>query len=75
MSLVQDIPLFVYLKVHKALIDYILTNKEDQRIVKAMIKIEHKRIYELLKNYGCDMVQGYFLIKPLPIFEFQKLLR
>ncbi len=76
------------LKIDKTLIDYILTNKEDQRIVKAMIElghnlgmrvvaegIENERMYELLKSYGCDMVQGYFFAKPLPVFEFQKLLR
>jgi polar amino acid transport system substrate-binding protein len=76
------------LKIDKTLIDYILTNKEDQRIVKAMVElghnlgmrivaegIENDRMYELLKNYGCDFMQGYYFAKPLPVFEFQKLLR
>jgi len=76
------------LKIDKTLIDYILTNKEDQRIVKAMIElghnlgmkvvaegIENDRIADLLTSYGCDMLQGYYFAKPLPVFEFQKLLR
>jgi len=76
------------LKIDKTLIDYILTNKEDQRIVKAMIElghnlgmkvvaegIENDRMADLLTSYGCDMLQGYYFAKPLPVFEFQKLLR
>jgi polar amino acid transport system substrate-binding protein len=76
------------LKIDKTLIDYILTNKEDQRIVKAMIElghnlgvkivvegIENKRMYEMIRSYGADFMQGYYFAKPLPVFEFQKLLR
>jgi len=76
------------LKIDKTLIDYILTNKEDQRIVKAMIElghnlgmkvvaegIENDRMSKLLTSYGCDLLQGYYFGKPLPVFEFQKLLR
>jgi len=76
------------LKVDKTMIDYIVTNNEDQRIVKAMIElghnlglkvvvegVENQRMYEMLSSYGCDMMQGYYFAKPLPVFEFQKLLR
>jgi polar amino acid transport system substrate-binding protein len=76
------------LKIDKSLVDYILTNEEDQRIVKAMIElghnlgmkivvegIENKKMVEVLASYGCDYMQGYYFDKPLPVFEFQKLLR
>jgi len=76
------------LKIDKTLIDYILTNKEDQRIVKAIIElahnlgvkivvegIENKRMYELISSFGADYMQGYYFSRPLPVFEFQKLLR
>jgi polar amino acid transport system substrate-binding protein len=76
------------LKVDKTMIDYLVTNNEDQRIVKAMIElghnlgmkvvvegVENKRMYEILAGYGCDLMQGYYFAKPLPVFEFQKLLR
>jgi polar amino acid transport system substrate-binding protein len=76
------------LKIDKTMVDYILTNKEDQSIVKAMINmghslnmkiivegIENKKMFELLTSYGCDMMQGYYFAKPLPVFEFQKSLR
>jgi polar amino acid transport system substrate-binding protein len=70
------------------LVDYILTNEEDQRIVKAIIElahtlgmkivvegIENKNMVDLIASYGCDYMQGYHFAKPLPVFEFQKLLR
>ncbi len=75
-------------KIDKSLVDYILTNEEDQRIVKAIIElahtlgmkivvegIENKKMVELIASYGCDYMQGYYFSKPLPIFEFQKLIR
>ncbi|PHS41859.1 MAG: GGDEF domain-containing protein [Sulfurovum sp.] len=76
------------LKIDKSLVDYILTNEDDQRIVKAMIElghtlgmkiivegIENKKMVEIIASYGCDYMQGYYFDKPLPVFEFQKLLR
>lgn len=76
------------LKIDKSLIDYILTSEEDQRIVKAIIDLGHnlgmkavaegietREMVELLSSYGCDFMQGYYFSKPLPVFEFQKLLR
>lgn len=75
-------------KIDKSLIDYILTNEEDQRIVKAMIElghtlgmkvvvegVENKKMVDILASYGCDYMQGYYFAKPLPVFEFQKFLR
>lgn len=76
------------LKIDKSLVDYILTNEEDQRIVKAIIElahtlgmkivvegIENKKMVDMIASYGCDYMQGYHFAKPLPVFEFQKLLR
>ena len=76
------------LKIDKKLVDSIVTNQENQRIVKAMIElghtlemkvvvegIENKRISDLIVSYGCDYLQGYYFAKPVPVFEFQKLLK
>ena len=76
------------LKIDKSLVDNILLNEEDQRIVKAMIELGHnlgmeivvegietKKMVALLASYECDYMQGYYFNKPLPVFEFQKLLR
>ena len=75
-------------KIDKSLVDHIIESKEDQRIVHAMIELAHnlgmevvvegvenKEMVNLLTTYGCDYIQGYYFSKPLPVFEFQKLLR
>jgi len=75
-------------KIDKTLIDHILESEEDQRIVHAMIDlghnlgmkvvvegVENKKMVTLLASYGCDYIQGYYFSKPLPVFEFQKLIR
>jgi len=76
------------LKIDKSLVDNILTNKEDQGIVKGMITLGHnlgmkivvegietEKMVEMLASFGCDYMQGFYFAKPLPVFEFQKLLR
>lgn len=76
------------LKIDKSLVDNIMIDEEDQRIVRAMIELGHsldmkvvvegietKNMMELLASYGCDLMQGYYFSKPLQVFEFQKLLR
>ncbi len=76
------------LKIDKSLTDDIISNVDDQRIVHAIIELGHnlgmkvvvegvetKAMSELLISYGCDYIQGYYYSKPLPVFEFQKLLR
>lgn len=75
------------LKIDKSLVDYILINEEDQKIVKAIIELAHtlgmkivvegvenKKMVEMIEAYGCDYMQGYHFSKPLPVFEFQELL-
>ena len=75
------------LKIDKALVNSIVTDEDKQRVVKAMIElghtldmkvlvegIENKSIADLMASYGCDYLQGYHFSKPVPVFEFQKLL-
>jgi len=76
------------LKIDRSLIIHVVKNEEDQRIVKAMIElghslgmkvvvegIENKEMYIMVLEMGADYIQGYYFSKPLPVFEFQKLLR
>ncbi|MBR1472100.1 MAG: EAL domain-containing protein, partial [Lachnospiraceae bacterium] len=35
---------------------------------------EEEAQYQLLKNMGCSLIQGYYFSKPLPVEEFEKLL-
>jgi len=76
------------LKIDKTLIDDIVASEDDQHIVKSIIDlghslgmkvvvegVENKNMADILENYGCDYMQGYYFSRPLPVFEFQKMLR
>jgi len=76
------------LKIDRSFVTDVVKNNEHQKIVRAMIGLGHnfdlqvtaegiedKETYDLLKEYGCDIAQGYYFSKPLPVFEFQKLIR
>lgn len=76
------------LKIDRSFMEHILVKPEDQRIVLGMIELAHnlemqvtvegvenQQVADLMASYGCDYLQGYHFSKPLPSFEFQKLLR
>ena len=76
------------LKIDRSLIIDIVKSEEDQRIVKAIIELGHnlgmkivtegiedEKSFNKLAEFGSDYIQGYYFSKPLPVFEFQKLLR
>lgn len=76
------------LKIDRSFMEHILVKKEDQRIVQGIIELAHnlgmkvvvegvenQQVVDLMDSYGCDYLQGYYFSKPLPSFEFQKLLR
>ena len=75
------------LKLDMKFIRNICTNNKDARLVEIMIQIarllevpviaegvETKEQMELLKNIGCDIIQGYYFSKPLPPEEFDRLI-
>lgn len=37
--------------------------------------IEEEYQVEFLTNVGCDLIQGYYFSKPLPVEAFEKLLK
>jgi len=76
------------LKIDKVLVEHILENQDDQHIVKSIIDLGHAlgmkiviegiedgNMSDLLESYGCDYFQGFYFSRPLPVFEFQKMLR
>lgn len=86
-SYLKDIPADT-LKIDKIMVDNILKNDEDKRIVKGMIElghslgmkitvegIENKAAADMVIALGCDYIQGYYYAKPLPLFEFQEFIR
>jgi len=76
------------LKIDRSLIFDIATNSNSQTVVKAIIDLAHSLGYEvvaegvelenevdILKSLNCDHAQGYLFSKPVPVFEFQEILR
>ena len=37
--------------------------------------VETREQLERLRGFGCDYVQGYFLAKPMPVAEYEELLK
>ncbi len=71
------------LKIDKSFVMNILNSENDSTIVKAIINLAHnlglqvtaigvenQEIMAKLKEYDCDMAQGYFLHKPFSATEF-----
>lgn len=67
------------IKIDRSFISEVASNDSDMTIVKSMIELSHglgKRVLaegvetaeqlNVLRNLGCDAVQGYFINKPLP---------
>lgn len=75
-----------YIKIDKSFVRELMNNEKDAVIVKAIITLAHnmhkeviaegvetKEQLEFLKNHQCDISQGYFFSKPLPVDEIEKI--
>jgi len=78
---------FDKLKIDKSFIDNLPLDKDDQVIVSATIRmakelgltviaegVETESQVQILKSFGCDIVQGFFYSKPLSKETIEKLL-
>ena len=78
LTYLKKLPISI-LKLDKAFIDDISINKNDYDIVKSIIMlantlgltvvaegVEEKDQFDCLIGLGCDLVQGYYISKPLP---------
>ena len=76
------------IKIDRSFIQEVASNDSDLTIVKTMVELSHglgKRVLaegvetreqlQLLRNIGCDAVQGYFVSKPIDEEEFSKYLK
>ncbi|WP_413161062.1 EAL domain-containing protein [Capilliphycus salinus ALCB114379] len=85
LSYLQQFP-FDVLKLDRCFIQDINQNQKNQVIVEAVIKMAHElnlqvvaegvetqAELELLRQYQCDIIQGYLLSRPLPPQDFQNL--
>ena len=70
------------LKIDKSFVGGMESREENRKLVHAMINLAHNLNLEvvaegvetpeqlaLLRGFGCDQVQGYFISKPLPLAE------
>jgi diguanylate cyclase (GGDEF)-like protein len=73
------------LKIDRSFVQDILSSENDDVIVKATINLAHNlgfhvtaegvesiEILDKLKTYGCDIAQGYYLSKPMPVEDFNQ---
>ena len=83
-SVLKNIPIDV-LKIDKIFLEGLLNKRRFQIILESIIDMAHKlrmitvmegveskEEVEYLKEIGCDVVQGYYFDKPLPVQEFEK---
>ena len=86
LNMLSDMPIDV-LKMDMKFIRNIETSDTDLRLVKLILDIaKYLKLYvvaegvetegqlELLRDAGCDLVQGYYFSRPLPPEEFEKLI-
>lgn len=73
------------LKIDKSFIQNLTSESEDEALVRAIIAMGHSLSMDViaegveeedqlirLAELGCDIIQGYFYSKPLPVNEFHK---
>ena len=76
------------LKIDKSFIQDLNTNEKHRNIVSSMVKLAHtlgmsviaegverKSDVESLMEYGTDFFQGYYFSKPIPLLEFQHMMK
>ena len=81
LSYLRDLPMTV-LKIDRAFVRELADNQRDQIIVRSILSLAHALGYrviaegvetaqalELLKSWGCDEAQGFFICKPIPLAE------
>ena len=82
-----DLP-FDVLKIDMEFIKAMDKNSKVKDIIKMIINlskmlnavtvaegVENKEQYQFLKDNGCDIIQGYYLSKPLPLSDFELLIQ
>jgi len=78
-SYLKDLPI-VYLKIDISFVRHLLNDRKSKSITKTIIELAHnldmrtiaegvetKGQLEMLRSLGCDIVQGFWLAKPMPI--------
>jgi EAL domain-containing protein (putative c-di-GMP-specific phosphodiesterase class I) len=87
LKLLGEMPVDV-LKIDKSFIDHVVTSPESARLVQMILHlakdlgvhtvaegVEDQSQLEALQKMGCQLIQGYYFSKPLPVKELQTLLQ
>ena len=75
-------------KIDKGFVDTMLQSEKDSKIIKSIIKLAHniglkvvaegvedKRQFELLRDYKIELIQGYYISKPVNYNEIMILIQ
>lgn len=81
MARILELPLDE-IKIDKIFVNHMATHHKHERIVDSMINLAHRlnltvvaegvenvETYNRLKTLGCDVIQGYFIGKPMPLAD------
>jgi diguanylate cyclase (GGDEF)-like protein/PAS domain S-box-containing protein len=87
LSCLKQFPVDV-LKIDRSFVKNSLTNKDDQEIIKTIIAmarnlnmitvaegVETKELHKLLIHLGCQKIQGFYHGRPVPVEDFEVVLR
>jgi EAL domain-containing protein (putative c-di-GMP-specific phosphodiesterase class I) len=84
LSYLQKLPVD-YIKIDQSFVSAMHRDRDSATIVRSTIDLVHdlgrktvaegvetKEHWDLLKDLGCDIAQGYYIAKPMPSSDFQK---
>lgn len=87
LSRIRNLPID-HIKIDQSFIEDIVTNPQSTKIVEAIMLmahglclqvvaegVEHEEQLHLLRQMGCDLVQGYLLSRPLGLTAFETMLQ
>ena len=87
LAYLKELPIDV-IKIDQTFVRNMLTSKTDRTLVEAMVTLGHKMGYkavaegietdaqlDMLKRLGCKYGQGYLIGRPMPVQQFERLLR
>ncbi|MFJ5771737.1 EAL domain-containing protein [Psychrobacillus sp. NPDC093180] len=76
-----------HVKIDKSFVDGMLQSEKDAKFIETIIKlahtiglhvvaegVEHKEQYDMLQSYNCELIQGYYISKPVSYKEIVNLL-
>jgi EAL domain-containing protein (putative c-di-GMP-specific phosphodiesterase class I) len=85
LNVLKDIPIDI-IKLDKEFFEEATDTKRGREIIASIVEmakkiqiltisegIERREQVDFLKEIGCDIVQGYYFAKPMPIKDFEKL--